>query len=194
MIANCQIKLTHYRFTLRQQRSAIMIAMRKPVPGFVLTMAVLALAGCAEAPKLSTGEPSFYKDLAAYDARVDAVAAREMISLYRRNNGLGPVAVDPGLEAAAQKQVMAMARADKLSHEVRGNLAGRLDSAGFTKNAAVENVSAGYHTLAEAFSGWRQSRPHNDNMLNPRMRRMGIATAYAPGSKYKVFWALVMAD
>jgi uncharacterized protein YkwD len=31
-------------------------------------------------------------------------------------------------------------------------------------------------------------------MLNPRMRRMGIATAYAPDSKYKVFWALVMAD
>jgi uncharacterized protein YkwD len=171
-----------------------MVAMRKPVPGLVLTMTVLALAGCAQAPKLSTGEPSFYKDLAAYDARVDAVAAREMISLYRGNNGLGPVAVDPGLEAAAQKQVMAMARADKLSHEVRGNLAGRLDSAGFTKNAAVENVSAGYHTLAEAFSGWRQSRPHNENMLNPRMRRMGIATAYAPGSKYKVYWALVMTD
>jgi uncharacterized protein YkwD len=87
-----------------------------------------------------------------------------------------------------------MARADKLSHEVRGNLSTRLDGAGFTKNAAVENVSAGYNTLAEAFSGWRQSKPHNESMLNPRMRRMGIATAYAPGSKYKVFWALVMTD
>jgi uncharacterized protein YkwD len=170
-----------------------MIAMRKHVPAFVLTMTILALAGCAEAPT-SPGEPTFYKDLAAYEARIDAGAAREMISLYRKNNGLGPVALDPGLEAAAKNQVIAMAQANKLSHEVRGNFATRLDGAGFMKNAGVENVSAGYHTLAEAFSGWRQSKPHNENMLNPRMRRMGIATAYAPGSKYKVFWALVMAD
>src|SRR5947209_9716975 len=160
----------------------------------LIAIAIVTLAGCAQAPAPMPNEPSFYKDLASYDARVDAGAAREMISLYRSNHGLGPVAVDPGLEAAAQNQVTAMARADKLSHEVRGNLAGRLDSAGFTKNAAVENVSAGYHTLAEAFSGWRQSKPHNENMLNPRMRRMGIATAYVPGSKYKVYWVLVMTD
>ncbi|MEA2839077.1 MAG: hypothetical protein QOF41_407 [Methylobacteriaceae bacterium] len=155
---------------------------------------ILALAGCAEAPTPSPSEPTFYRDLASSDARVDAGAAREMISLYRGNHGLGPVAVDPGLASAAEAQVTAMARADKLSHEVRGNLSTRLDGAGFKKNAAVENVSAGYHTLAEAFSGWRQSKPHNENMLNPRMRRMGIATAYAPGSKYKVYWALVMTD
>ena len=62
------------------------------------------------------------------------------------------------------------------------------------KNTAVENVSAGYHTLAEAFSGWRDSPPHNRNMLEPKMRRMGIAAAYAPDTKYKVFWALVMTD
>jgi uncharacterized protein YkwD len=86
---------------------------------------------------------SFYQDLASYDARVDAGAAREMISLNRSNHGLGSVAVDPGLAAAAQNQVTAMARADKLSHEVRGNLSTRLDGAGFTKNAALENVSDG---------------------------------------------------
>jgi hypothetical protein len=26
------------------------------------------------------------------------------------------------------------------------------------------------------------------------MRRMGIATAFAPGTKYKVYWALVLTD
>jgi uncharacterized protein YkwD len=169
--------------------------MLKQVAALLTAIAILALVGCAaEPPTPTAGEPSFYRDLASYDARVDAGAAREMISLYRSNHGLGPVAVDGGLESAAQAQVTAMARADKLSHEVRGNLSTRLDGAGFRKNPAVENVSAGYHTLAEAFSGWRQSKPHNENMLNPRMRRMGIATAYAPGSKYKVYWALVMTD
>ena len=58
---------------------------------------------------------------------------------------------------------------------------------------AVENISAGYHTLAEAFSGWRDSPPHKANMLNRSVTRMGIAAVYAPNSKYKVFWTLIMA-
>ena len=41
-------------------------------------------------------------------------------------------------------------------------------SAGFDAKVAVENVSAGYHTLAEAFSGRRDSPPHRANMLNGR--------------------------
>jgi hypothetical protein len=30
-------------------------------------------------------------------------------------------------------------------------------------------------------------------MLNGTVTRMGIATAYAPASKYKVFWSLILA-
>ena len=57
----------------------------------------------------------------------------------------------------------------------------------------MENISAGYHTLAEAFSGWRDSPSHRANMLKSGVTRMGIAAVYAPGSKYKVFWALILA-
>ena len=70
----------------------------------------------------------------------------------------------------------------------------RLASSGFDARVAVENVGAGYHTLAEAFSGWRDSPPHRANMLNGSVNRMGIAAVYAPQSKYKVFWALIMAS
>jgi hypothetical protein len=38
--------------------------------------------------------------------------------------------------------------------------------AGLGGSFAVENVGAGYHTLADAFSGWRDSPPHRANMLN----------------------------
>ncbi len=55
--------------------------------------------------------------------------------------------------AAAQAQADAMAKAGKLSHEVQGSLTERLDRAGYQKSAAVENVSAGYDTMAEVFSG-----------------------------------------
>ena len=69
----------------------------------------------------------------------------------------------------------------------------RFRKAGLSGSIAVENISAGYHTLAEAFSGWRDSPPHRANMLNAAVTRIGIAAVYAPNSKYKVFWALVLA-
>ena len=59
---------------------------------------------------------------------------------------------------------------------------------------AVENISAGYHTLAEAFSGWRDSPPHRANMLKSGVTKLGIAASYAPGTKYKVFWTMILAS
>ena len=157
----------------------------------------LSLASCADAPTpvpRAQREPTMYRSLAAAGAVVDADAARSMISLYRANKGLGPLVVDPGLQRVAEAQARAMAADGKISHDAHGSLTQRLNAAGYAKNIAVENVSAGYHTLAEAFSGWRDSPPHNANMLAKGMKRMGIATAYAPAAKYKVFWTLVLAD
>ena len=157
--------------------------------------AILSLAACAEKPlDIPTGQPTFYLSMASREARVDTAAARDLISIYRRNNGLSTVSLDPLLLAEAQKQADAMASANSMSHEVRGSLQKRLDGSGLGHTTAVENISAGYHTLADAISGWRNSRPHNDNLLSGKMRRMGIASAYAQGTKYKVFWALVMSD
>jgi uncharacterized protein YkwD len=118
-----------------------------------------------------------------------------MISDYRTARGLSPVTIDPVLSQVAQGQANAMARADTLSHEVGGrSFVQRMKASGYDAKQAVENVGAGYHTLAEAFSGWRDSPPHNKNMLTPGVTRMGIATANAPNSKYKVYWALVLAQ
>jgi len=173
------------------------MVMTRNLPALV---ALLALAGCAAetfpenpAPTPPTS-PGFYASMASPGAKIDAQGAAEMISLYRRNHGLETVAVDSGLMEEARRQAEAMAAADKLSHEVRGTLTDRLNHAGYAKSKAVENVSAGYHTVAEAFSGWRDSPPHNANMLARGMTRMGIAAVYNPRSKYHVFWTLVMAN
>jgi uncharacterized protein YkwD len=157
----------------------------------------LMLAGCAEtvpAPPAPAAETSLYVSMARPGASLDAAAARDMIALYRRNNGLGGLTIDPGLMAQARAQADSMAASGKLSHELNGSLTNRLNNAGYRNAAAVENVSAGYDTMAEVFSGWRNSPPHNANLLAPRMTRMGIAAAYNPNTRYKVFWALVMAN
>ena len=67
----------------------------------------------------------------------------------------------------------------------------RLRANGYSASAAAENISAGYHTLAEAFSGWRDSPPHRKNMLLNGATRIGIAAVQAPKSKFKVYWALI---
>jgi len=133
--------------------------------------------------------------MAQADAEVNPVTAAQMISQYRANNGLPPVAADPALSRLAKDQAVAMARAGSVrtSLAAEQQLERRMASIGQGSVPAVENVSAGYHTLAEAFSGWRESPQHNKVMLDDEATRLGIATAYAPGSKHRVFWALVMA-
>jgi uncharacterized protein YkwD len=157
----------------------------------VAIIGLLALCGCAgEAP---IEEPTMYADMANAGARLDTQAAATMISQYRQNNGLGTVMVDPELLKLAEAQSQAMASRNKLDHDVKAPLAQRLNASGYPATLAVENVSAGYHTLAEAFSGWRDSPPHRANMLKNGVTKLGIAASYAPNTKYKVFWTLIMA-
>jgi uncharacterized protein YkwD len=152
----------------------------------------LLLAGCAAEAPVET--PAMYVNMADPGAKLDAAAAASMSSQYRQNNGLGAVVVDPDLMRLAETQSGAMAAQNKLDHDVKAPLAKRLGAGGYPATVAVENVSAGYHTLAEAFSGWRDSPPHKANMLKSGVTKLGIAASYAPNTKYKVFWTLILAS
>ncbi len=158
-----------------------------------VVIGVAALAGCASDNNPPSGLPSFYQSLATADAKLDVNAAQSMISGYRANNGLGSVSIDPELMKLAGEQAHVMAARDKLDHSIWRPFQERIQQSSFDAAVAVENIGAGYHTLAEAFSGWRDSPPHRANMLNPQVTKMGIAAVYAPQSKYKVFWSLILA-
>jgi uncharacterized protein YkwD len=155
-------------------------------------LALLGVSGCATDAPLPTGEPTFYKNL-AQGGQLDPAAAQSMISGYRANNGLGAVSIDPDLMKLAEEHSRTMAARDKLDHDAGKAFNQRIRGGRFDAKVAVENVSAGYHTLAEAFSGWRDSPPHRANMLNRNVTRIGIAAVYSPKSKYKVFWTLILA-
>ena len=159
---------------------------------FVVMLALLALAGCGA--DYTPAQPSFYRDLAEPGAQLDAAAAASMISGYRTNNGLPAVTLDPGLTRLAEAQAATMARRDKLDHNAGKPFVARLKASGYDAKTAAENIGAGYHTLAEAFSGWRDSKPHRANMLLKGATRMGIAAVYTPASKYQVYWALILAE
>jgi uncharacterized protein YkwD len=157
-------------------------------------LGVLAIANCASVAP-DTSQPAFYDNLSNGQKQLNVPAAVSLISDYRIKNGLPAVQVDERLNAMAEAQAKAMAQRNQLTHDPGGRgFTKRLAASGFNANRAVENIGAGYHTLAEAFSGWRDSPSHNKNMLLQGATRIGIATAYAPNSKYKVFWALVLAE
>ncbi|MFZ0986751.1 MAG: CAP domain-containing protein [Xanthobacteraceae bacterium] len=169
-----------------------MIRLLGVLRGCAIAMSAAMLFGCT-GNNLPEGQPSFYQDLAGPAAALDAGAAQSMISGYRHNNGLGTVTIDPELMRLANEQATAMAARGTLDHSVGAPFTERIRKSRFDASVAVENIGAGYHTLAEAFSGWRDSPPHRANMLNANVTRMGIAAVYAPKSKYKVFWALILA-
>jgi len=164
------------------------------IPRLLLAAAALLTLAACGANYTPPAEPSFYRNLAQPGAQLDAEAAASMISGYRGNNNLPAVTLDPELMRLAQAQAEIMARRDKLDHNAGKPFAVRLKASGYDATRAAENVGAGYHTLAEAFSGWRDSKPHNANMLLAGVTRIGIAAVYAPQSKYKVYWALILAE
>jgi uncharacterized protein YkwD len=173
---------------MTDRRSLVRLA--APLAGI---LAVGLVAACVSDGAPPPREPSFYRSLAEAGAQLDAGTAASMISGYRTNNGLPAVALDPELMKLADAQARAMASRDKLDHNVTRGFTERLRGQGYRAATAAKNVGAGYHTLAEAFSGWRDSPSHRANMLLKGATRMGIAAVYAPKSKYKVFWALILA-
>lgn len=150
------------------------------------TLIALTLAGCGGSPVLDAGAPT-------RPVMLDEQAAAAAISRYRAQHGLGPVTLDRSLISAASLQAQANAQAGRLSHEIAGSFDSRMASAGFGRRYASENLSAGSETFDQVLARWKASPEHNRNMLMPQLRRVGIARVDAPATRYKRFWALVMA-
>ena len=105
----------------------------------VAIIGILLLGGCA-ADMPSTEQPTMYLSMANGGAKLDPQAAASMISLYRQNNGLGGVVVDPDLMKLAESQSQAMASHNKLDHDVKAPLAQRLNASGYPATLSGENV------------------------------------------------------
>ena len=155
------------------------------IPVLSLLLAV-ALASCAKPPPPPVEIPAFYQRLDAAHVAFDPVSMVQLINAWRIKNNLAPLTLDAGLNAEAMKMAQRDAQADRSVHGVMPTLA-RADT-----SAQVARPSAGYRTAAEAFSGWRDSPGLNSAMLDPKARRIGLGAFYKPGSKYGVYWMLIV--
>lgn len=152
--------------------------------GFCALRGVAALAallgGCSAPVPPAPVQPAFYADLASPGAQFDRATASEIINAYRAKAGAGSLAWDEGLEREAQ------ANAERLA--ARGDLS---DGGGPVPAGVKRSVSGGYHTFADAFSGWRGSPPH-DAVLRAQGSRYAIAALAKPGSRHRVYWVMLV--
>lgn len=150
--------------------------------------AAAALAGCVEPPP-TTDVPGFYRRIDE-GAALDEATALALVNAHRARNGVGGLALDPALGAQARQRASTVAEADTSTWGEVPKVTPAAARAGSA--ARRERVSAGYRTLAEAFSGWRDSPPHNAVLLERQATRLGIAAVDRPGTKYRVYWAIIV--
>jgi uncharacterized protein YkwD len=116
----------------------------------------------------------------------------DMVSRYRREHGLSAVKTDPQLTAIAERQAKAMAASGIMDHDVAGSFSSRI--AGVGTVMAAENIAAGTKSWDETFQIWQHSGGHNANLLLSRADSVGVAVARNDQTRFKTFWALVIAE
>ena len=144
---------------------------------------VSVLAACSTPPQQQS-QDTLYTRLEQAGTQLDPVAAVSLINAYRRANGLVPLELDGDLMRAAEQAADKAAREDRSTF---GEMPHLPQAAG---RPAQIKLSAGYLTMAEAFSGWRDVPLYNRALLSREARRLGIAAIRAPQGKYRVYWAL----
>lgn len=151
-----------------------------------LRIAALLLAlgatGCLQ-QETARPQPAFYVDLAQPGATLDPVTASEIINAYRQRNGLLPLVWDVELARLADQEARRLAD--------RGDLS---DGGGTTPRGVRRSVSGGYHSFADAFSGWRGSPGHDGVLKAKGGKHFAIAALARPGSRHRVYWVMLVSE
>ncbi|MGX7743763.1 CAP domain-containing protein [Rhodopseudomonas parapalustris] len=119
-----------------------------------------------------------------------AAGPAEMISAFRAKNGQGKVVMDAALNAIAQRQAVAMASKDVLSHEAGGPFTSRVAPAKVSR--AAENIAYGYPDFPNTLKQWINSPGHRANLLLKGASKVGVASVRSSASG-RTYWAMVIA-
>jgi hypothetical protein len=117
------------------------------------------------------------------------LAIVELTNAFRREEKLAPVKPNAALSKAAKAFAAYLASSGRFGHTVDGRQpADRTQAAGYVhcivaENLAMNQDSRGFDTgaLAEqAVTGWKNSPPHREAMLNPHVTEIGVGIVQGP--------------
>ena len=147
------------------------------------------IAAVVFAIAIASGPTSHTAAQTTLDAEEQAFVT--LINDYRAQNGVGPLLIDPGIQAAAEWMSNDMGVNNYFNHtdSLGQSPWTRMCNFGYCYNTAKgENIAAGYSSAQSVFDAWRNSPDHDSNMLNSSFKVMGIGRAVVPGSNYGTYW------
>ena len=112
----------------------------------------------------------------------------ELANQAREEAGLKPLVWDAGLATAAHAHAVRMAaEGSAISHRYDGepDLPQRAAAAGAHFSLIEENIAMA-DTTFHVHQGWMKSQAHHDNLLNPKIDRIGVALVPSHGELYAV--------
>lgn len=114
--------------------------------------------------------------------------ASKVVSLTnsaRAKKGCRPLRIDTGLTRSARAHSLEMARSGRFAHDSPDGSSPweRMERAGYQAGAA-ENIGRGYTSPEEAVSGWLGNPAHRQNILNCRIRAIGVGVVHGPGGPW----------
>ncbi len=126
----------------------------------------------------------------AASASPDLNRVIELTNEHRRAAGCGNLTWHPALATAAQRHADDMAANNYFSHTSRNGakFTTRIRQAGYRYRMAAENIAAGQHSPEEVVNTWMSSPGHRANILNCRLRHIGIGFGANGSSAYGTYW------
>lgn len=117
----------------------------------------------------------------------------EALNTYRAEHGLAPLLYAKRLEEAADAHVKDLWERDFFDHinPDGQNPGDRAVEAGFCHRYVGENIAAGQPTVARAMTAWKNSPPHNANMLEERYVYVGMGHFVDPNGRH--YWGQLLA-
>lgn len=164
---------------------------------FLILAATAALAACA--PRTTTPQigpdgqplPVAYK-ISSRDAAQIPTRVQTEINTLRASQGLGPLAMNPQLSAAAQAHATDMARQNRAwawGSDGSSPL-DRVRRAGYGGPLVGQNISETYETEIQTLQAWMNQRDTRDVIMSQQASQMGFA--WLQEQSGKIWWTLVI--
>lgn len=172
----------------------------------IALMAALLTQGSALAsPTLPAESPAgVATESSAYCADPEELDLLRRLNEYRAEHGVGELTLSVTLGAAAKHHSESMATFNYFdgSHDLHFEGENQDETITWQQNIAnhgypdnthtsrAENLAAGFETAAETLLQWQNSPSHDEHLLNPKYKAVGIGRAFNPASEFRWYWTV----
>ncbi len=150
------------------------------IPVVLIISVLLVLGSTGGALKAAVKHP--FGRVLSYSTSMSVGALLADTNAQRAANGVGGLALNDKLDAAAQANADDMAARNYWSHNTpEGNPPWVWVTAqGYSYQALAQNLAAGFSDEQSTINGWMASPPHKENLLNSAYSEVGFGYANNP--------------